>query len=574
MKSTAPDDKNRTSDLKFFSKTVFFLLKNFRASLERLEECVEPSTNQTITSTVFEIFRRHFDVSLLKAHSPTPPSAPSVSTIHAPKKRSVAKRAFQKLKSLQSARFFQNTLSQKILGKMREGVKKKRETAVPAYISFLKTATDEQLLLAAQSIALEKYDELKMFKERGESFDKKIGKRCALISSVFGTTWAPTMQTLKSKGWPFLLCLHGDIKETGSYGALTTKEIKLGEIEFSSLLSDIIFMTSVSKCPVLINGETYHGACWNAEDAVALYMIQSIVLKTAQEIRKVKSNNLIYLMYDGLKPVIYNCPEVKESLSAFYSDYLSHIDRIIFNSNDTSFGDFLENSYRNTTPRIHFMRYSSVEGKCKKRIDFGKKEDEFHMVCITTCLNTAMDGARLTAADLVRSFLNQGIHFHYYACEDQDTIDRFIETIPTQKKRFFHVHSINRNQKELVNELAQYHAGINPSDYLPFGQVHCYLKDRKYQDGMTKYLQSSHSTSSLVYAAAGLPVILPAGAYDSCQFLPVAIPFVFSEHETMKERLVKMNLKKACQKAFEERESVSIEHHIHKLEKFLCDSLH
>jgi len=192
------------------------------------------------------------------------------------------------------------------------------------------------------------------------------------------------------------------------------------------------------------------------------------------------------------------------------------------------------------------------------------------MACITT-IDPLMDGARGIALELVKIIIQAGVHFHYYGnwCLSYG-MKLFQESILPEYQSYFHLHAINRNQQELVDELHQYHIGINPSDYLPVMRGVCALQDRNYADSQTVYINSAFPSSLFVYAAAGLPIISLAVLSETNNFFQrTAIPMVFSEFKNIKNYLIKKNLGDLCRVADEFTELACADNYIEEFIQFI-----
>jgi hypothetical protein len=126
-------------------------------------------------------------------------------------------------------------------------------------------------------------------------------------------------------------------------------------------------------------------------------------------------------------------------------------------------------------------------------------------------------------------------------------IEAFRDSIAPAYRNYFHPHPVNKDQQQLVDELHQYHVAFNPSDHIPFSKGISQLNDREYQDGMSVFWQSTVGTSFLVYAAAGLPFVLPRGCVGSIQHLAdTAIPATLAEYKNLKNYLKKIDLPARC----------------------------
>ena len=132
---------------------------------------------------------------------------------------------------------------------------------------------------------------------------------------------------------------------------------------------------------------------------------------------------------------------------------------------------------------------------------------------------------REPSRDAVTSYVEQicrsGIHFHYFCNQNSPAVIAFERSLGDAKK-YFHIEPIEKDQKRLVKKLSKFHFGFNPSDHRPFAEGISKLDDRFYQDALSMFMQSTIGTSFLVYASAGLPVLLPRWCTGSAAMLGVS----------------------------------------------------
>lgn len=373
-------------------------------------------------------------------------------------------------------------------------------------------------------------------------------KKCILVTTLFTPTWAPTFKSLEANGWSICNVLHNDLKNYTGYGALTSDEIDRGSYTcFHGFIGASMFAINASATtPVLFSGESYHGVNMFADAGVFMSLNLSCITRTIRHLRPSGNKNLFLLMYDGLKPVFKNCLLVNQDSSKYYARFMRTADKIIYNSNDDIFGDYVENAFGIHAPRLHFKRFSSRPNKSKPKISMSGKKDELHVVSISVIFDPQNCNARATTQDMVRSILEQGMHFHCYTGEekaDKDMVDQFIQSVKPEFRNNFHLHDVIRDQVTLVNELQQYDVGINGTDHLLFAKGIYDLKDRQYSDGLMMYLQSTFATSFFVYAAAGLPILIPRCMTKATDYFgKFAIPVCLSEFASIKNILIKANL--------------------------------
>lgn len=437
------------------------------------------------------------------------------------------------------------------------------------FIDLLLSSTKEQVKTVAQKITSRKL-ELKSFtkaQESADNFDTLAGKKCVLINSLFASTWKPTFDALQEKGWKTCGLFFSDLKESAGYSACATSEIKLNKVYFSDLFGHLVFLSYLQDTVVLLSGEAFHFSNFHGEDTIILYSIMQVFASTLKE-NMSRPERLFFLMYDGLKPVSSGAEKMDDLLSQYYQAYIRSVDNIIYNSNDQLFGQFVENAYGSSSQRLHFPRYSEKPLSPMKRLSFGENNDEFHMVCITACIDASLDGFRSATSSLVREIIEQGVHFHYYNGDPPALIASFIQSIRPEFRKFFHSHPVNRNQQTLVEELHQYHIALHPSDFVALAGAISAMQDRKYQDGMQVYNRSTQPTSTLVYLSAGLPMLITVGA-EVVFAKETAISFTYSEFCNINNYLKNINLPDLCKKADELSFNGWVQNHINELDNFL-----
>jgi len=398
------------------------------------------------------------------------------------------------------------------------------------------------------------------------------------VSHLFPTTWSPTVRSLNDRGHHTVWCGIDNPQESAGYGVLETPLVKTTSHVNLTFLGCVVFLCGAQRSQILMSGECFYGSNWNAEDTTVLYSLLSSVLSTMRRKRQdfaaqagqEPPKNLNLLMYDGLKPFNASGSNDNTGISYFYKRLMKLGDRIIYNSNTELLGTFNRYAIPLPTPALHFYRYSEPPAQLKKRIDF-KGGKNIHVACITVCLNEFGEPSRDRVAGYVRDMILSGIHFHYYCMTTHPVILKFKRDLGEHGDRL-HLHPIIKDQAKLVEELHQYHAGFNPSDYLPFAHGIASLNDRFYQDGMSVFLQSTIGTSFLVYAAAGLPVLLPRGCVGAADLLgDVAIPVIFSEMDNLRLLLEECDLERRFKIADKTCANVHIDTHIDRLIDFIAD---
>lgn len=396
------------------------------------------------------------------------------------------------------------------------------------------------------------------------------------VSHLFPTTWSPTVRSLNDRGNHTVWCGIDNPQESAGYGVLETPLVQTTSHVNLTFLGCLVFLCGTRRSQILMSGECFYGSNWNAEDTTVLYSLLASVLSTmrrkredfAAQAKKKVARNLNLLMYDGLKPINASGSSDNTGISYFYKRLMKLGDRIIYNSNTELLGTFNRYSIPLTTPALHFYRYSEAPAKLLPRIDFEGGKN-IHVACITVCLNEFGEPSRDRVAGYVRDMILSGIHFHYYCMTTHPVILKFKRDLGAYGD-LLHLHPIIKDQAKLVEELHQYHVGFNPSDYLPFAHGIASMSDRFYQDGMSVFLQSTIGTSFLVYAAAGLPVLLPRGCVGAADLLgDVALPVIFSEMDNLRMLLEECDLERRFRVADANCAEYHIDTHIDRFLDFV-----
>jgi hypothetical protein len=364
-------------------------------------------------------------------------------------------------------------------------------------------------------------------------------------------------------------CGNVDVLEMNSYGALATTEIPVSKTVVLPLLGIFRFAIELERANLLLCGECFYASNWNAEDTTVLYSLLCSALSTLRKFRKHTEGELTLLMYDGIKPISSGESTRNTAISHYYQEMLRQGDRIVFNSNTEAFGDFMDNAIPLSKPRLHLYRYTEQPLAPKPRLGRGDDGTDIHMVSITVSLGEFSESSREQSSMYVRAVIQQRIHFHYYCNPNDPTILKFREALAPEFRKYLHLHKLNMDQAELVTDLQQYHVGFNPSDHVPFARGISTVNNRFYQDAMLMFLQSTVGTSFLVYAAAGLPVILPRGCTSATQLLgDGAIPILFSEMHHMRTVLERADLDRRLAAAEAQKDRFCMPYHADKFVEF------
>jgi hypothetical protein len=427
---------------------------------------------------------------------------------------------------------------------------------------FLENISDNELRVFCLLICLCSEKKLKKSRE----IIKEINKREShiLVSHLFPTTWLPFIEALKSKGKHTTWLGVNPVKNFDSYGVCTNRKVSANKIVTEGLLTTLMVLVGAERCKILLSGECFIGSNWRKDDTTLLYLVMSAVTGMMQK-QQNREKNLTLIMYDGIKP-FSDQNENNKSISGLYKMYMRNADKIIFNSNTPEFGEFIFNACDIQVPKIHFYRYGiGEEFRNKSRL----KTNQVHVACITVVLNEFGEPSRDGVTKYVYDLCVSGVHFHYFCNSQSPAVQNFRKSLG-QFKKYFHTHKIERDPIKLVEKLSKYHLGFNPSDHVPFAKGIAGNNDRFYQDSISMFCQSTVGTSFLVYALAGLPVLLPRWCTGSTKLLgDSALPINMSEMENFSLFLSKIDLEKTLKKSEQNAFNFDINNRIEDYLKFI-----
>jgi hypothetical protein len=363
--------------------------------------------------------------------------------------------------------------------------------------------------------------------------DNDNSERLIFVSHIFPTTWNPLLRELSLNGIDCVWVGNRKIENSASYGVLGNDEIHASEKCILDFFEILLGLVKTKDSKILISAESFIGANWTSYRVVALYCLLASLLKTLSDLSLEQNKSFYLMLYDALKPVS-SSSNVGNALSICYKKLLENSNGLIFNSNTQSMSDFIRNSYGIKKPFIHYYRYAEFS----KKVRLPKNKKEFHVVCITVCLTEFEEPSRDNISFAIRDILKSGVHLHYYCDPKARAVKKFTDSLDSVTKSYFHVHRINKNHGELLNEISKFDFGLNPSDHVALSKGISSLSDRNYADALDVFWQSTIATSFLVYAAAGLPVILPRGCSGAVKLLGhLAIPINPSEYQNINQIL-------------------------------------
>ncbi|WP_417552488.1 hypothetical protein [Marinomonas fungiae] len=339
-------------------------------------------------------------------------------------------------------------------------------------------------------------------KQKVESVVEGVGKYdnpVVYLSSTYMTTMKPTFDSLRKKGRQVVWI--GSTQSGIGYGILGRDSIEADgafSLLFPELLA-VIKALSHFKMTILFCHESYIHPQWDMKLAYLSYLSGFLIncfFKSSNSFCQ-----FIQLMYDPVKGAVSNMDYEEVALFS-YKKMMKEADKIIFSSSSTMMSDLIANQNDIEKKNIlNFYRYTySVSEKVER------KKEGIHLASISTMFDDFFEPSRAPAEHVVKSILDQKIHLHYYT-KKSAYLDSFIDSLTTQQVQYFHIHDIILDPQKLVNELQQYHAGWAMGDVLAFYKIAASCRTREFQDLFQIFAPSTVATRSLVYAAAGLPVI-------------------------------------------------------------------
>jgi len=456
----------------------------------------------------------------------------------------------------------------------------KLRSEINAPLDTISLLNNLEIGLLSNKISEKISTELDIADKYAASMSNDVRELDVFISQFFMTTWEPFSKALKDKGRHVAWLGTYDLKEFSGYGALKTSEISADTKYIGNIISILYLICNLKKGNILLNCESFGASHWNYESTSMLYMIQCAIEKTYID-NKIENSQLILFMYDGVKPVSDRANGGKDinpnksAMMELYYELINSCDKIIFNSNAENFGDFLENSLSFQKPRLHLNRYTRSVAPFKTlEIHEEINTEEIHVACITTMLLEFHEPSRHGAENIVRRIIDGKLYFHYFCQENDSAVKKFQSSLEEEQKKFFIVHPLESDQEELLKKLRDFDFGITMSDHQAFAKGVNLLDDRVWKDILPLFWQSTIGTSSILYAAAGLPVILQRGCLGANAVLGEAavIPLTFAEFNSIGSILRKPEIRAKKKQLRASGRSYAMKDHVHRYIKFVKSS--
>lgn len=401
----------------------------------------------------------------------------------------------------------------------------------------------------------------------------------AFVFDVFANTWAPTVSALNFRDIHTVWCGTADLTEEKTYGAAITQKIPTKQKLITDFVGILGFITSLKKTQVLIASESFFSADWNAENATVQCMIIASLLRGCANLRTTGHSRQSLIMYDGVKPLSwiaspdFGLNHNETSLSYSYKSMVTAADKIALNSNVDEFGDFLKYAVplREDAAVRYIPRYTESAKTEEEKLPFDEESEPIHMCCITTCLSDNPEPSRDGIEHYIKQMIEQGLHFHYYCVPGSAAAARFRLRLSKSARDRFHTHDIITDQAKLVEDIQKYHLGLTPGDHTALSKGIASVPCRFYSDAAIKFMRTTVATSSIVYAAAGLPCMMAMGFPGGATLVgeDTVIQPALSEFKHIKKVLKQWGLRERLKLAAEKRAKFYARNHVDEFITFL-----
>lgn len=386
----------------------------------------------------------------------------------------------------------------------------------PDALSAFLGASDEEIASAAKIVVSRLYgdgSEISDFKDSlGDARNAVV-----FVSHVFPTTWNGIAAMLNDAGATTAWLGSLDERLVGGYSTLETREIETQNKLIVSFPLVLAAIAELGDATVLINLEAYFHADWDGERAAVQYMFLSAILESVASFRE-GQGKVCSILYDAIKP-INRLNGTGGTAEYFYKKFVQQSEMLVYNSNSSAFHDFLKSACPDVPEAAYLFRQPAApDGPRTRRLSY-RAPDEIHVACISVSLGEQPEPSRDAVPDAVRQLLGSGVHFHYYCDSNNPGVRQFIRSLPSESRSLLHLHPIVRDQRTLISQLEAYHLGFTPFDHGAFADGIAKLESRFYKDALNAFWQSTIATSFLVYAAAGLPILVPRGCQGVREFV-------------------------------------------------------
>lgn len=364
-------------------------------------------------------------------------------------------------------------------------------------------------------------DELARLEAFADSLNER-GTEIVWVSENFPLTWLGTVEVFNKV--PVKMAWIGSHCEESprGYGSAAVSDIAM-DFHVTPFPFVLALLALVKKPAFLINTEMYFSWSYDLEKYAVSCLLLASFFEAAKRRRGEGDGKLCALSYDAVKPIAYITGN-GNSAEYFFKKLSKLADILVYNSNVPSFHTFLMNAIGEKIESTHLYRLQPISPaklETKQRRRPYIPGQELHVACISVQLGDFAEPSKDNVAYYLKQFIaSPGVRFHYFCDTEQDSIIRLRETAPKELLDHIEFHPIVRDPKALIDQIEQYHLGLTVSDYSTFSYGISAVKNRFYKDALCAYWESTIATSWLVYAAAGLPAVIPRSCLGINQFVP------------------------------------------------------
>ncbi|MFB9887604.1 hypothetical protein [Balneatrix alpica] len=384
-----------------------------------------------------------------------------------------------------------------------------------------------------------------------------------IVSQYFTTTWIETFRALREQGRKVIWL--GGLSQNLGYSIISVDQVPADVshlLTFPQLLQ-VLQQVKLSDQRLLINIESYIHPQWNMRRAAYCYLsgaALSAVIAQWQP-RAVQVQMLYDPIKGGLDEVEWDAVTARA-----YRQMMQRCQGVIYSSSVEEMGAFVENALIPEVPRLHLYRF----GHASPALEQERYEDGFHLAALSMLFSEFNEPSRAPLAQVARQVLEQGIYLHYYAGMSPAT-RAFIDTLPDSIKPFLIVHEPIRDPAALVESIRRCHGGFALSYHQMFYKISTQCTDLFMQEAFKMFATTSVATSSLVYAAAGLPVLASRDFWGYQRLYQGSLyQMEFSEVGRLAAIMSSPQWQQLCDQAWQQRHRYDIRQHVGRLQDFLA----
>ncbi|MBR9885760.1 MAG: hypothetical protein GYB21_19800, partial [Oceanospirillales bacterium] len=384
-----------------------------------------------------------------------------------------------------------------------------------------------------------------------------------VVSQYFTTTWIETFKALREAGVPVIWL--GGISQNLGYSIITQEQVPADAchlLTFPQLL-EVFKQSGLSQHRLLINIESYIHPQWNMRRASFCYLSGAALSESIANWQP--SAVQVQMLYDPIKGGTEEV-EWDQLTAAAYKAMMSRCQGVIYSSSVEEMGQFIENAVIPDVPRLHLYRYGHASPALQE-----ERYEGLHLAALSMLFSEFNEPSRAPLAPVARQVLEQGIYLHYYAGYSAAT-EAFIQSLPESLRPYLIVREPIRDPAELVESIRRCHGGFALSYHQMFYKISTACSDLFMQEAFKMFATTSVATSSLVYAAAGLPVLASRDFWGYQRLYNGSLyQMEFSEVSRLGHIMRSPQWRQLCENAWQNRHRYDIRQHVGTLEQFLTD---